>query len=301
MSAEYSESPEPKGRPVPRVTKGSRIEFNEVTKVYGEGPLAKVVVEECSFVLEPGEVTVMVGPSGCGKSSIAFLIAGYERPTKGKILLDGKGIGGPRWDRLVVFQESALLPWLTTYENIMFGPKARGFDKKEMGQRAETLLERVGLRDFRDKYPTQLSGGMQRRAELARALINDPKIMILDEPFRGLDHMTRGLMQEYFSSLLEENPRTSLFITTDIDEAIYLADRLLIMSCIPTRVCELIEVDLPRPRDREEVLIDQQANQIKERALELLHVEAMKAFAGGSKAAADFVDAYMKRRGGSDG
>jgi NitT/TauT family transport system ATP-binding protein len=273
------------------------VEFQGVTKVYGEGPLAKKAVDDCSFVLEPGQVTVMVGPSGCGKSSIAFLIAGYERPTKGKILLDGKAVGGPRWDRLVVFQESALLPWLTTYENIMFGPKARGFNKKEMGQRAETLLERVGLRDFRDKYPTQLSGGMQRRAELARALINDPKIMILDEPFRGLDHMTRGLMQEYFSSLLAENPRTSLFITTDIDEAIFLADRLLIMTAIPTKVCASIEVDLPRPRDREEVLIDQQASQIKERALELLHVEAVKSFAGGSKAAADFVDAYMKRRG----
>lgn len=296
MSTEYTESPESNGAPARRVA-GSKIELQGVTKVYGDGPLAKVAVKECTFVLEPGEVTVMVGPSGCGKSSIAFLIAGYERATKGKILLDGKPVGGPSWDRLVVFQESALLPWMTTYENIMFGPKARGFDKKRMRPRAENLLERVGLRDFRDKYPPQLSGGMQRRAELARALINDPKIMILDEPFRGLDHMTRGLMQEYFSSLLEESPRTSLFITTDIDEAIFLADRLLIMSCIPTSVCEVIEVDLPRPRDREELLIDQQAGQIKERALELLHEEAMKAFAGGSKAAADFVDAYMKRRG----
>jgi NitT/TauT family transport system ATP-binding protein len=156
----------------------------------------------------------------------------------------------------------------------------------------------VGLREFRDKYPTQLSGGMQRRAELARALINDPKVMVLDEPFRGLDHMTRGLMQEYFSSLLEETPRTTLFITTDIDEAIYLADRLLIMTCIPTKVREVIEVDLPRPRGRDDVLVDPRANKIKEQALELLHEEAMKAFAGGSKAAADFVDAYMKRRGG---
>ena len=298
MSMQNAETREPEGAPVPKSSAGSKVEFQSVTKIYGEGPLAKLVVEECSFVLEPGQVTVMVGPSACGKSSVAFLIAGYERPTKGKILLDEKGVGGPSWDRLVVFQESALLPWLTTYENIMFGPKARGFDKKEMGPRAEDLLERVGLREFRDKYPTQLSGGMQRRAELARALINDPKVMILDEPFRGLDHMTRGLMQEYFSSLLEEKPRTSLFITTDIDEAIFLADRLLIMTCIPTKVREVIEVDLPRPRNREKLLTDRHANQIKERALELLHEEAMKAFAGGSKAAADFVDAYVKRRGG---
>jgi NitT/TauT family transport system ATP-binding protein len=298
VSTKDAEIPEPEGAPAPNSRAGSKVELQAVTKVYGEGPLAKLVVEDCSLVLEPGQVTVMVGPSACGKSSIAFLIAGYERPTKGKVFLDGKGVGGPSWDRLVVFQESALLPWLTTYENIMFGPKARGFDKKEMRPRAEELLERVGLREFRDKYPTQLSGGMQRRAELARALINDPKVMILDEPFRGLDHMTRGLMQEYFSSLLDEKPRTSLFITTDIDEAIFLADRLLIMTSIPTRVREVIEVDLPRPRDREGLLVDQRANQIKERALELLHEEAMKAFAGGSKAAADFVDAYVKRRGG---
>jgi NitT/TauT family transport system ATP-binding protein len=298
VSTNYAEISEAGGGSISNGSGASRVESQAVTKVYGDGPLAKLVAEDLSFVLEPGQVTVMVGPSGCGKSSIAFLIAGYERPTKGKILLDGKGVGGPSWDRLVVFQESALLPWLTTYENIMFGPKARGFDKKQMGPRAEDLLERVGLRDFRDKYPTQLSGGMQRRAELARALINDPKVMILDEPFRGLDHMTRGLMQEYFSSLLEEKPRTSLFITTDIDEAIFLADRLLIMTCMPTRVREVIDVPLPRPREREQLLTDSQANEIKERALELLHEEAMKAFCAGSKAAADFVDAYMKRRGG---
>ncbi|MGH9022704.1 MAG: ABC transporter ATP-binding protein [Acidimicrobiia bacterium] len=279
------------------MAEGGRVDVDGVTKVYGDGPLAKVVVRECSFVLEPGQVSVMVGPSGCGKSSIAFLIAGYERPTEGKILLDGKSIGGPSWDRLVVFQESALLPWLTTYENIMFGPKARRFNKKQMRERAEMLLERVGLREFRDKYPTQLSGGMQRRAELARALINDPKIMILDEPFRGLDHMTKGLMQEYYNSLFEENPRTTLFITTDIDEAIFLGDRLLLMASMPTRVQEVIEVDLPRPRDREAMLVDQQANQIKERALEMLHEEAVKSFAAGSRATADFVDAYIKRRG----
>ena len=296
MSTSYAETPEFKGAPVAGGSAGSRVELQAVTKIYGEGPLAKLVVEDCSFVLVPGQVTVMVGPSACGKSSVAFLIAGYERATTGKILLDGKGVGGPSWDRLVVFQESALLPWLTTYENIMFGPKARG--KKQMKPRAEELLDRVGLREFRDKYPTQLSGGMQRRAELARALINDPKVMILDEPFRGLDHMTRGLMQEYFSSLLEETPRTSLFITTDIDEAIYLADRLLIMTALPTSVREVIDVDLPRPRSREDVLTDQRANKIKERALEVLHEEAMRAFAAGSKAAADFVDAYMKRRGG---
>jgi len=297
---EHTESPEPYGAPVSRAGAGSKIELQTVTKIFGDGPMAKLVVEECSFTLEPGQVTVMVGPSGCGKSCIAFLIAGYERPTKGKIVLDGKAVGGPSWDRLVVFQESALLPWLTTYENIMFGPKARGFNKKEAQDRATGLLERVGLRDFRDKYPPQLSGGMQRRAELARALINDPKVMILDEPFRGLDHMTRGLMQEYCGTLFEEASRTTLFITTDIDEAIFLADRLLIMSSLPTRVHDVIEVDLPRPRVRQEVLLDPHANQIKERALGILHEEALKAFAGGSKASADFIDAYMKRREGPE-
>ncbi len=160
---------------------------------------------------------------------------------------------------------------------------------------AEFLLAKVGLQEFRNKYPTQLSGGMQRRAELARAMINNPKIMILDEPFRGLDAMTRELMWEYYSALFEESGRTNFFVTTDIDEAVFLADRLLIMSNIPTQVRSVLEVDLPRPRKLADMVTSDRANEIKTQALSILHEEAMKSFSRGSKAAADFVVAYTKR------
>lgn len=274
-----------------------RMDMEEVSKEYGEGPWRKLVVDDCSFTLEPGKVTAMVGPSGCGKTTLGFLIAGYEKATRGRILLDGKPLGQPGWDRLVVFQETALMPWMTTYENVMFGPKARGMDRKQARRRADELLERVGLTAFKKKYPIQLSGGMQRRAELARALINDPEVMIMDEPFRGLDDMTRKLMQEYFNSILEETPRTTLFITTDIDEAIYLADRLLVMENLPTRVRGVYEINLDRPRTREAVMSSTEGIEVKKQATEVLHEEALKSFAGGqSTVASDFVESYRKRQ-----
>lgn len=179
----------------------------------------------------------------------------------------------------------------------MFGPRARGEDTPRAREHVAALIEKVGLTAFRDKYPPQLSGGMQRRAELARALVNNPDLMLLDEPFRGLDAMTKTLMQEYFMRLYEENPRTALFFTTDIDEAIFFADRLLVMSNIPMRVRADIKVDLPRPRRIVQTLVDARANEIKMEALSILHDEAMKSFASGSKAAADFLEAFGRRIG----
>ena len=275
---------------------GGQITASNVSKSYGADYFAKQVVQDCSFTLESGKLTVMIGPSGCGKSTLIRLLAGFERPTSGTIMLGGgKPVTGPGLDRLVVFQESALFPWMSTYDNIMFGPRARGEDTPEMRAFAEMLLQKVGLGAFRKKYPSQLSGGMQRRAELARSMINKPDIMILDEPFRGLDAMTKKLMQEYYANLYEEFRRTTFFVTTDIAEAIYLADRILIMTNIPTQVREVIEVNLPRPRHIEDITENDAANAIKMKALGLLHEEAMKSFARGSRAAADFVDAYAKR------
>ena len=274
---------------------GSQITVSNVSKNYGAGDFNKEVVRDCSFTLDAGKLTVMIGPSGCGKSTLIRMLAGFERPSSGTIVLDGKPITGPGVDRLVVFQETALFPWMTTYDNIMFGPRARGEDTPEMRAYAEELLQKVGLEGFRKKYPAQLSGGMQRRAELARSMINKPAVMILDEPFRGLDAMTKKLMQEYYSNLYQEFRRTTFFVTTDIDEAIYLADRILIMTNIPTQVRTVINVDLPRPRHVDDITENDDANAIKMQALSLLHEEAMKSFARGSKAAADFVDAYAKR------
>jgi NitT/TauT family transport system ATP-binding protein len=273
----------------------AEIEVRNVSKAYGAGKFAKVVIRDCSFSIERGKLTVMIGPSGCGKSTLIRLLAGFERPTSGAITIRGKAVNEPGRDRLVLFQETALFPWMTTYDNIMFGPRARFEAGTEARRKAEFLLDKVGLAAFRRKYPTQLSGGMQRRAELARAMINDPKVMILDEPFRGLDAMTKKLMQEYYANLYEETRRTTFFVTTDIDEAIFLADRILVMTNVPARVRAVLEVNLPRPRRLEDVIENDDANLIKMQALSLLHEEAMKSFARGSKAAADFIDAYSKR------
>jgi NitT/TauT family transport system ATP-binding protein len=235
----------------------------------------RAVVRDCSFVLEPGVLTAMIGPSGCGKSTLAGLIAGYQEPTDGEIALGGRPVRGPSPERLMMFQETALLPWLTVEQNVMFGPRARGAGRDEAKSVAAATIERVDLTAFAGSYPNELSGGMQRRAELARALVNEPQVLVLDEPFRGLDAMTRALMQQYFAELCEDSPAATLFITTDIDEALLLADRMLLMTSGPTSVREAIDVDLPRPRRQEEVLRDPAAHKLKQRALETLRAEAI--------------------------
>ena len=278
----------------PKVNAGE-IVLTRVSKSYGALASRKDVIEECSFTIERGKLTVMIGPSGCGKSTLIRLLAGFERPNGGSITFNGKPVTGPGRDRLVLFQETTLFPWMTTYDNVMYGPRARGEVTQETRDLADWLLRKVGLEAFRKKYPTQLSGGMQRRAELARAMINNPEVMILDEPFRGLDAMTKQLMWEYYSALFEENRRTNFFVTTDVDEAIFLADRILIMSNVPTCVRANLEVDVPRPRKLASLVENDRFNEIKMEALSILHEEAMKSFSRGSRAAADFVDAYSKR------
>ena len=277
----------------PKIVPGE-IAVDGVSKSYGATQFRKDVVHDCSFKIERAKLTVMVGPSGCGKSTLIRLLAGFEQPTAGRITIDGQPITEPSRDRLVVFQETALFPWMTTWDNILYGPRARGELSRESLEFGEFLLHKVGLQEFRDKYPGQLSGGMQRRAELARAMINNPKVMILDEPFRGLDAMTKELMWEYYARLYEENRRTNFFVTTDIDEAVFLADRILVMSNIPTQVRAVIEVDLPRPRHIIDIFENDRANDIKKQALSILHAEAMRSFSRGSKAAADFVDLAAK-------
>jgi NitT/TauT family transport system ATP-binding protein len=273
----------------------AEIEALGVTKTYDVAGLQNTAVHNCSFKIERGKLTVMIGPSGCGKSTLIRLIAGFEPPSAGTITIDGAPISRPGVDRLVVFQETALFPWMTAYDNVMYGPRARAQSNKSSRQLADFLLNKVGLSAFRRKYPTQLSGGMQRRTELARALINQPRVMILDEPFRGLDAMSRKLMLEYYAKLYEETRRTTFFVSTDIDEAIYLADRVLVMTNKPARVRAVLDVGLPRPRRLEDIVDNDDANRIKLEALSLLHDEAMKSFSRGSKAAADFLQAYAKR------
>ena len=211
----------------------------------GETPTP--ILSDCTFRLEPGKLNVVMGMSGCGKSTLAHILAGYLPQDEGEARLDGELITGPSPDRIMVFQETALWPWMSVTDNVMFGPLARAsMSKQEARAQAHQLLEQFGLIDFKDKYPGQLSGGMKRRVEIAQALMNEPKVMILDEPFRGLDVMTRELMQEYYLSLFETTRLTTMFITSELEEAIFLADRILIMGDLPGRILKTLKVELPQ-------------------------------------------------------
>lgn len=272
----------------------SEVVFKNVGKMATFKKTQTVILKDCSFTVEAGKLNVLIGPSGCGKTTVINLIAGYERPDLGRVLINGQPISGPSWERLVVFQETALFPWLTCYDNVMFGPLARGVMSKDSAHRETVkLLTKVGLEDFRDKYPSQLSGGMQRRAELARALINQPEVMLMDEPFRGLDAMTRKLMQEYYLKLFEETGATHVFVTSELEEAIILADNLLVMTNKPSKIKKVIEVALPRPRDWS-MASSKRYLDIKAEALELLHEEAVKASVASGKLDVDLASGYKK-------
>lgn len=279
------------------ITQGE-MTSRDVGKTFITASGARVVLDGCSFPVTRGKLNVLVGPSGSGKTTIVNLLAGYEPATRGEVCLDDEPVRGPSWTRLVVFQEAALFPWMTVLDNVTFGPTVRGvMPRRTARDEALHLLEKVKLKDFAGRYPAQLSGGMQRRAELARAMINDPRVMLMDEPFRGLDAITRQLMQEYVLRPFEETRRTSLFVTSELEEAIFLADRLIILTNRPTRVKKIMEVDLPRPRSYH-VLASPRYLSLKEEALEALHEEAVQAFAAGSTGAFDLVDAYRKRAPG---
>ena len=268
--------------------------LENVSKSFGEDWARETIVKDLSLTIKRDQLTAIVGPSGCGKSTIVNLLAGFELPDEGRIILEGKPLLGPSKDSLVVFQETALMPWLTTYQNVVFGPQLRGdMPKDELKSAAESIIDTVGLREFRDKYPLQLSGGMQRRAELARALINQPLVMIMDEPFRGLDAMTRQLMQEFYLRLCEQEARTNVFVTSELEEAIILADSIVVLSNKPASVREMLQIDLPRPRNLD-MLNSTEAYEYKRHAMEILHEEAMKSFKG-TDTNSDFLEAYSRR------
>lgn len=286
--------PQPALKPSNATDGKTTVELKSVCRGFGEEWEREEVILDFNLTIAPGELTVLVGPSGCGKSTLVNLIAGFDFPESGQVLINGEPVTGPGHDRMVVFQETALMPWLTAYQNVVFGPKLRGDLKgAELKAEAIAILNKVGLGEFKDKYPLQLSGGMQRRAELARAMINKPLVMIMDEPFRGLDAMSRELMQEFFVRLFEENRRTNLFVTSEIEEAIFLADRLVVLSNRPTSVRKIIDIKLPRPRDFH-MLSSTEAYEYKREAMELLHEEALKSFKlKGDKS--DFMEAIAKQ------
>ncbi len=212
-----------------------------------------LALDDVSFRVHRRELMCVIGPSGCGKSTLARLVAGLEAPSGGRMLLDGKPIAGPGPDRGMVFQSYTLFPWLTVEKNVMFGLEVgKGASRSEAEEEAQLWLQLVGLTKFASAYPHQLSGGMKQRVAIARALANRPRILLMDEPFGALDAQTRCQMQSYLLQIWKQVDITILFITHDLDEAVYLADRILILDAHPGRVREMMEVPVPRPRDPEQ-------------------------------------------------
>ncbi len=212
-----------------------------------KGPPTQAL-QPIDFEVRENDFVTILGPSGCGKSTLLRIVAGLDFPTAGRVLLDGQPVEGPGADRGVVFQSYTLFPWLTVRQNICFGLRERGMAQAQQNERADFFIARVGLRGFEDHYPKQLSGGMQQRTAIARALANDPKILLLDEPFGALDNQTRVLMQELLLGIWEAAQKTVLFVTHDIDEAIFMANRVAVFSARPGRIKREIAVDFPHPR-----------------------------------------------------
>lgn len=226
-----------------------KLEIQDVGKIFKTKSGETTALERTSFTIEDGEFVTILGPSGCGKSTVLRIVAGLEEATSGKVLLDGQPVEGPGPDRGMVFQSYTLYPWLTVKENITFGLKLKGASQKVRNDLARHYLQLIGLEGFENHYPVQLSGGMKQRVAIARALANDPKVLLMDEPFGALDAQTRNIMQEVLLKAWEESKKTILFITHDVDESIFLADSVYVMTARPGRLKKKMPIDLARPRD----------------------------------------------------
>ena len=211
-------------------------------------------LHELSFDIHRREFITVIGPSGCGKTTLIRILAGLDFPTSGQVLLKGKKVDGPSAEQGMVFQDYTLFPWLTVKKNVMFGLEVKGVVRMRAEAEASEWLEMVGLSKFAEVYPSQLSGGMKQRVAIARSLANRPEILLLDEPFGALDAQTRSSMQAYLLSIWKNVDVTIFFVTHDLDEAIYLSDRILVLRANPGEIDELIEVPVPRPRDPNQFL-----------------------------------------------
>jgi NitT/TauT family transport system ATP-binding protein len=250
-----------------------RVDIQHVSLTYTRGKQTVQAVQDVTLTIHPGEFVALLGASGCGKSTLLNAVAGFLKPTQGEILVDGEPVTAPGIDRGMVFQQHALFPWKTVEENVAFGLKMRGVPSYERQAQVRTFLHLVGLEDVTQAYPAQLSGGMQQRVGLARVLINQPRVMLMDEPFGALDAQSRVLMQELLLHLWHEVRTTVLFVTHDVDEAIFLADRIAIMRARPGRLKQELEVPLPRPRTLE-MAIDDTFIRLKREALTSIRAEA---------------------------
>ncbi|MBX9926675.1 MAG: ABC transporter ATP-binding protein [Hyphomicrobiaceae bacterium] len=253
------------------------ILIDKVSVAFGKQPRLHLAVQETTVEIKPGEFICLLGPSGCGKSTLLNAVAGYVTPTSGNIFVDGELIEGPGPDRGMVFQQYSLFPWKTVRENVAFGPRILERWDPTPESVADTFIEMVGLAKFANRYPAELSGGMQQRVGIARALANYPRVLLMDEPFGALDSQTRHVMQENLLKIWSDFAITVLFVTHDIDEAVFLGDRVLVMSASPGAIIADIPVDLPRPRDSDTAL-DERFIRLRRLCHETIRSESMRAF-----------------------
>jgi NitT/TauT family transport system ATP-binding protein len=234
------------------------IIFEEVSKTYqrAQGGGEVQALDHISASIKPGEFVAVVGPSGCGKSTLLYMLGGFVPMSAGRIVVNGAPVTGPGPDRGPVFQEFALFPWRTALQNILFGLREQKVPKAEANARAQRLVEMVHLKGYEHLYPKELSGGMKQRVAIARTLAYDPTILLMDEPFGALDAHTRTMLQDELLAIWERDTKTVLFVTHAVDEAVYLADRVLVMTSAPGRIKADIPIALPRPRRRDELLRD---------------------------------------------
>ena len=266
------------------------ISIEDVVKIYDPDGAAVMAVDHCSLEIPAGEICMIVGPSGCGKTTLLNAIAGFHDITSGKISMDGKMLCGPGKpmaepgsDRIVVFQNGALFPWKSNLDNVAFGPLMQGkLSKKEIYEKARGMMADAGLHGTEHNFPGEVSSGLRRRVEIVRALMNDPKVLLFDEPYRALDSLTKSVMHEALLEIYYKNKVTIFFITHDLEEAIFLGHRLVIMTSRPCRPKKILTVDIPHPRDYS-VLTSPRFRQLMDETMELVHEEARKSFAAGEK------------------
>jgi NitT/TauT family transport system ATP-binding protein len=266
-------------------TRGA-ISMRNVGISFGEGQTAVEAVRNINLDIESGGFLSVLGPSGCGKSTLVGAVAGFTPLSTGELLVDGQPVRRPGADRGVVFQQHTLFPWKTVRSNVEFGLKMRGVGRAERREKAEEILLHVGLGDFLRHYPSQLSGGMQQRVSLARVLVNRPRVLLMDEPFSALDAQTRLQMQEMLLDLWREFHMTVLFVTHDIDEAVYLGSRVAVLTRRPGCLKAIFEVNLPRPRETD-VLVSPEFMRLKKSCMDLVRGETLRAPGSKFKAAQD--------------
>ena len=256
----------------------AKLEIAGVSRTFPAtgGGAATIALQPTTLSIADNDFVTILGPSGCGKSTLLRIVAGLDRPTTGKVTLDSKIVLGPGADRGMVFQSYTLFPWLTVEQNIAFGLREAGVAETQQKDIVASYIDKVGLRGFENHWPKQLSGGMQQRTAIARALANDPAILLLDEPFGALDNQTRALMQELLLGIWERERKTVLFVTHDIEESIFMASRVLVMSARPGRVKSDIAVNLPHPRPYT-IKTTVEFSRLKARLTEEIRSEALQA------------------------